>query len=108
MNKALHWQPEEAWMRIITPGIPDKKFVYKATRSYYNRLVKRVCVFLSIRRDFVMPSSVYRMTSSGGWHHQSGLQKFIHHFENAAAFYRRDAVAGVKADFDHFLKNVMK
>ena len=28
-------------VRIITPGIPDKKFVYQATRSYYNRLVKK-------------------------------------------------------------------
>ena len=27
-------------VRIITPGIPDKKTVYSVTRSYYNRLVR--------------------------------------------------------------------
>ena len=27
-----------------------------------------------------------------------------HHFENAAAFYHKDAVAGVKADFDHLFE----
>lgn len=27
-------------VRIITPGIPDKKTVYSLTRSYYNRLVR--------------------------------------------------------------------
>ena len=26
-------------VRIITPGIPDKKIIYKLTRSYYARLV---------------------------------------------------------------------
>lgn len=27
-------------VRLITPGIPDKKMVYRMTRSYYNRLVE--------------------------------------------------------------------
>ena len=27
-------------VRIITPGIPDKKIVYTVTRSYYSALVK--------------------------------------------------------------------
>jgi cardiolipin synthase len=26
-------------VRIVTPGIPDKKLVYRATRSYYARLI---------------------------------------------------------------------
>lgn len=27
-------------VRIITPGIPDKKPIYSVTRSFYNQLVK--------------------------------------------------------------------
>ena len=27
-------------VRIITPGIPDKKLVYSVTRSFYNGLVR--------------------------------------------------------------------
>src|SRR5699024_115577 len=27
-------------VRIITPGIPDKKLIYKMTRSYYNALAR--------------------------------------------------------------------
>ena len=27
-------------MRIITPGIPDKKLIYHVTRSYYNALAR--------------------------------------------------------------------
>ena len=27
-------------MRIVTPGIPDKKFIYAATRSYYPDLLQ--------------------------------------------------------------------
>ncbi|MFR8360295.1 MAG: hypothetical protein ACLVB7_02295, partial [Coprococcus comes] len=27
-------------VRIITPGIPDKKFIYNITRSFYHGLVK--------------------------------------------------------------------
>src|SRR5690606_11439597 len=28
-------------VRIITPGIPDKKLVYSTTRSYYSGLIRR-------------------------------------------------------------------
>ena len=31
-------------------------------------------------------------------------RSLYHHFENAAAFYHKDAVAGVKADFDHLFE----
>ena len=40
-------------VRIITPGIPDKKFIYNITRSFYHGLVKHgvqlnmVFVFMS-------------------------------------------------------------
>ncbi len=34
-------------VRIITPGIPDKKFIYNITRSFYHGLVKHVFVFMN-------------------------------------------------------------
>lgn len=44
-------------VRIITPGIPDKKVVFAITRSYYSGLAGRACGFSSIRRASAMQSS---------------------------------------------------
>lgn len=41
-------------VRIITPGIPDKKPIYSVTRSFYNQLVKHGVRILSGHRAFAM------------------------------------------------------
>ena len=86
-------------VRIVTPGIPDKKMVYKITRSYYEPLCSagvriyeytpgfchakqwvsddEVCVVGTINMDF---RSLYL------------------HFENAVFTYNRELAGKVKAD----------
>ena len=40
MTHALCLAAKRVDVRIITPGIPDKKFIYNITRSFYHGLVK--------------------------------------------------------------------
>ena len=41
-------------VRIITPGIPDKKMVYSVTRSFYHNRLSMESVSMSGHRDSVM------------------------------------------------------
>ena len=36
-------------VRIITPGIPDKKLIFSVTRSYTPALPRAACAFMSTR-----------------------------------------------------------
>ena len=87
-------------VRIVTPGIPDKKFTYHVTRSYYNMLVTS-----GVR--------IYEYTP--GFNHTKtcicddkcsvvgtinlDFRSFYHHFENAVYMYRTDCIPEIKQDF---------
>ena len=87
-------------VRIITPGIPDKKMVYSVTRSFYNSLV----------RDGVR---VYEWTP--GFNHAKmclvdghmatcgtinlDYRSLYHHFENGCFFCGCEAVKDMEEDF---------
>ncbi len=88
-------------VRIITPGIPDKKLVYQLTRSYYNRLAAEgVRIFeytpgfchakMSISDDIVATCGTINMD----------YRSLYHHFEDGCLLIGCDAVAEMKADFD--------
>ena len=92
-------------VRIITPGIPDKKFVYQATRSYYNRLVKKGVRIFEYTPGFCHAKQcVSDDKAAVVGTINLDYRSLYHHFENAAAFYHKDAVAGAKADFDHLFE----
>ena len=88
-------------VRIITPGIPDKKIVYRLTRSYYYGLVKNgVRVFeytpgfchakMSVADDVLATCGTINLD----------YRSLYHHFENGCLYYGCDAVADTKADFE--------
>ena len=106
MNKAFTLAARRGVdVRIITPGIPDKKFVYKATRSYYNRLVKKGVRIFEYTPGFCHAKQcVSDDKAAVVGTINLDYRSLYHHFENAAAFYHKDAVAGVKADFDHLFE----
>ena len=59
MNRALGLAAKRGVdVRIVTPGIPDKKLIYKVTRSYYAGLVRQGCVFMNTHLDLFMQNSV--------------------------------------------------
>ncbi len=87
-------------VRIITPGVPDKKFTYHVTRSYYNMLV-------------TSGIKIYEYTP--GFNHAKtcicddkcavvgtinlDFRSLYHHFENAVYMYRTDCIPDIKKDF---------
>ena len=88
-------------VRIITPGIPDKKLVYSVTRSYYYQLVcngVRIYEYtpgfchakMSITDDALATCGTINLD----------FRSLYHHFENGCLYYGCDAVAGTKADFE--------
>ncbi len=88
-------------VRVITPGIPDKKMVYELTRSYYHSLVRNgVRIFeytpgfchckMSVADDVLATCGTINMD----------YRSLYHHFENGCLYYGSDAVADTKRDFE--------
>ena len=88
-------------VRIITPGIPDKKLVYKLTRSYYNSLARngvRIFEFtpgfchakMSIADDIVATCGTINLD----------YRSLYHHFENGCLYADCEAVMDTKRDFE--------
>ena len=92
-------------VRIITPGIPDKKLVYRVTRSYYARLVTSgVRIFeytpgFMHAKQFVCDDELATVGTIN-----LDFRSLYLHFENGCWFYNCKAVHDVKADFDNTFK----
>lgn len=88
-------------VRIITPGIPDKKLVYSTTRSYYSGLIRRgVRIFeytpgFCHAKVFVSDDTTAVVGSINLDYRSLYLQ-----FENAVWMYKVPAVADVRKDFE--------
>ncbi len=88
-------------VRIITPGIPDKKLVYSVTRSYYNALaVNGVRIFeytpgfchakMSVSDDSMATCGTINLD----------YRSLYHHFENGCFIAGSHVVDEVKRDFE--------
>ncbi len=88
-------------VRVITPGIPDKKMVYSVTRSYYNALARNgVRIFeytpgfchckMSIADDYAATCGTINLD----------YRSLYHHFENGCLYCGNQAVLDTKADFE--------
>ena len=88
-------------VRIITPGIPDKKIIYSVTRSYYNGLVRNgVRIFeytpgfchakMSITDDIAATCGTINMD----------YRSLYHHFENGCLIADCEAVGQIRRDFE--------
>jgi cardiolipin synthase len=88
-------------VRVITPGIPDKKVIYSITRSYYNTLVRngvRVYEYtpgfchakMSIADDTLATCGTINLD----------YRSLYHHFENGCFFTGYEAVMKQKEDFE--------
>ena len=87
-------------VKIITPGIPDKKLVYAATRSYYPTLVSSgVCIFeyspgFSHGKFVVADDEVAAIGTIN-----FDFRSFYFHFENAVFMYNVKAIYDIERDF---------
>jgi len=88
-------------VRIITPGIPDKKIVYQVTRSYYRSLMKNGVKIYEWTPGFChakMCITDDKMAVCGTIN--LDYRSLYHHFEDAALISGSRAVFDIKADFE--------
>lgn len=88
-------------VRIITPGIPDKKTVYAVTRSYYGALARQGVRIFEYSPGFchakqcICDGEIALIGTSN-----LDYRSLYHHFENDVLLYGCDAVEEIRQDFE--------
>ncbi len=91
-------------VRVITPGVPDKKIVYSVTRSYYNTLTRNGVRIYEWTPGFChckMCVSDNKIATCGTIN--LDYRSLYHHFENGCIYMDCKAVIDTKADFDQII-----
>lgn len=89
-------------VRVITPGIPDKKTVYAVTRSYYAGLARQGVRIFEYSPGFchakqcICDGKVACIGTSN-----LDYRSLYHHFENNVLLYGCEAVGKIEEDFEH-------
>lgn len=88
-------------VRIITPGIPDKKIVFQLTRSYYAQLVRGGVRIFEYTPGFLHAKQmlVDGQAAVVGTINLDFRSLYLH-FENAVLMYGCSAIADVRRDFE--------
>ncbi len=92
-------------VRIVTPGIPDKKVVYRLTRSYYTGLVCRGVRIYEYTPGFLHEKQVIcdgELATVGTINFD--YRSLYHHFENGVLLYRLQAIADIAKDFQELFQ----
>ena len=103
MNKVLRLAARRGVdVRIITPGIPDKRIVYKLTRSYYSRLVASGVRIFEYTPGFLHAKECVSddQVATVGTINLDYRSLYLH-FEDGVFFYGGKIIGDVKADFAH-------
>ena len=99
INHAYQAQQRGVDVRIITPGIPDKKMVYSVTRSFYHNLVKHGVRIYEWTPGFChakMSVADDKMATCGTIN--LDYRSLYHHFENGCFLADCDAVLEIRDD----------
>lgn len=89
-------------VRIVTPGIPDKKSIYWLTQSNYQNLIEAGVKIYQYTPGFIHSKCVLcddetAVVGTINFDYRS----FYHHFECGVFLYRADAVMELKADMEN-------
>lgn len=101
MNRALGLAAKRGVdVRIVTPGIPDKKTVYAVTRSYYPGLLRQGVRIFEYTPGFChakqcLCDGKIAVIGTSNLDYRS----LYHHFENNVLLYDTQAVSAIGADF---------
>lgn len=88
-------------VRIITPGIPDKKLVYKVTRSYYAGLARNGVRIYEYTPGFCHAKQCVSDNSiSTCGTINLDYRSLYHHFENGCVIYDEKTALNVRNDFE--------
>ncbi len=92
-------------VRIITPGIPDKKIVYKMTRSFYGELIDSGVKIFEYSPGFIHAKQVLadgKLATVGTVN--MDFRSFHHNFENGVLMYNTSALKDMQSDFTNLFK----
>lgn len=92
-------------VRIVTPGIPDKKAIYKVTRSYYGALVNRGVRIYEYTPGFIHAKQVLvdgKLAAVGTINFD--YRSLYHHFENGVLMYGYEAADTIRQDFEEIFE----
>ncbi len=93
-------------VRIIMPGIPDKKLVYRLSRSYYEDLLKAGVEIYEYTPGFVHAKAFVSDDKIAGIGTVNlDYRSLFLHFECSSVFYKADIVSELKADYLNTLKD---
>ena len=89
-------------VRVVTPGIPDKKLIYGITRSYYHALASDGVRIFEYTPGFchakqTVSDDIVATCGTINFDYRS----LYHHFENGCLFAGCDAVLDVRKDFEN-------
>ena len=96
-------------VRIITPGIPDKKMIYSMTRSFYPALVKHGVRIYEWTPGFThckMSVADDKMSTCGTIN--MDYRSLYHHFENGCWMYDSAIAKAIRDDFPPCLRKAAK
>ena len=88
-------------VRLVTPGIPDKKVTYSMTRSYYPGLVKhgvRIYEFtpgFMHAKQWVCDDEICAVNTIN-----MDFRSLYHHFENGTLIYNRETAVEIRRNFE--------
>ncbi len=87
-------------VRIIMPGIPDKKLVYRLSRSYYEDLLKAGVKIYEYTPGFVHAKAFVSDDKLAGIGTVNlDYRSLFLHFECSSVFYKADIVKELKTDY---------
>ncbi len=88
-------------VRILTPGIPDKKVIYQVTRSYYAQLAEHGVRIYEYTPGFLHAKQMLCDTDAAviGTINMD-YRSLYHHFENGVFLWRCPAIADMAEDFE--------
>ena len=92
-------------IRIIVPGIPDKKMVSAMTKSFYHRLIAAGVKIYEYTPGFIhsklyLADGKYAMAGTVNLDYRS----LVHHFENGVWMYDCDCIKDIETDILETLK----
>ncbi len=93
-------------VRIIMPGIPDKKMVYRLSRSYYRDLLKAGVKIYEYTPGFVHAKAMIAdgKVATIGTVNLDYRSLFLH-FECNSLFYKADIIESLKKDYETSLES---
>lgn len=91
-------------VRIIVPGVPDKKIVYSMTKSYYQRLLDAGVKIYEYTPGFIHAKTYlidgkYALVGTVNLDYRS----LVHHFENAVWLYNATCIKDIVKDVNEVI-----